>query len=195
MILSDRDLKFEIDTGRLKIEGVPDVYLGPSSVDMHLDNKAKVIEPDEEDVEEFARIYIQDQTSSALAFSTHDDWDSITIYPGCFYILSTVEKVTLPDNIAGFVQGRSSLARLGLNIHAAGFVDPGFSGNITLEVTNFTPIPIVIPKNTRICQVVFMYTKNPCEVPYNLKNDSKYNGQTGPTLTAIHKDYSEHGKD
>lgn len=187
MLLSDKDLREEIDAGRIKIEGVSDLYVGPCSIDMHLDNKAKQIDP-MDDVST-AYIYLTNKSSADLAFQECSGWDSIIIYPGSFYILSTIEKITLPDNIAGFVQGRSSLARLGLNIHAAGFIDPGFSGTITLEVTNFTPIPIVIPKNTRICQIVFQYSKSSCEVPYGAKTDSKYQNQSGPTLTEVHKDY------
>lgn len=187
MLLSDTDITREIDSGRLKIEGINDIYLGPCSIDMHLDNKCKYIQKTKD--YDNGYVYVNDKNSSVFPFIENNGWDSVTIYPGNFYLLSTIEKVTLPDSIAAFVQGRSSLARLGLNIHAAGFIDPGFSGNITLEVTNFTSVPIVIPKETRICQLVFEYTNKPCAVPYNKRKDSKYNNQIGPTLTSIHKDY------
>lgn len=187
MLLSDHDIKIEMQKGEIIIEGSDALYIGPSSVDMHLDNVSKILTRELENTGH--SIYVGEDSSEA--FKEHSDWDEITIHPGEFYILSTVEKITLGDDIAAFVQGRSSIARLGINIHAAGFIDPGFSGNITLEVTNFTSIPIVIPKNTRICQLVFMYTCSPCDVPYNMKKDSKYMNQTGPTLTEIHKDYGK----
>ena len=91
--------------------------------------------------------------------------------------------------MAGYLQGRSSIARIGLNIHAAGFADPGFEGNLTLEVVNFTNYPIVLKKHTRIGQMTFQRTGRPCEVPYGAKKDSKYQGQVGPTLTKVHEDY------
>lgn len=185
MLLSDKDIKIEIEKGNILIEGDGEIYLGPSSVDLHLDNFAKVLTKEASQTIDF--IFVEGDSSKS--FTERSGWDSIVINPGEFYILSTIEKITLGDDIAAFVQGRSSIARLGINIHAAGFVDPGFSGNITLEVTNFTSIPIVIPKNTRICQLVFQYTCSPCDVPYNKKKDSKYMNQKGPTLTGIHKDY------
>ena len=112
----------------------------------------------------------------------------IDILPGEFYILSSVEKFKLGRSIAGFVHGRSSLARNGLNIHMAGFVDPGFEGNITLEVTNFTKRPIKLQKHMRVGQMVFMKTGMPVQTSYAEKKDSKYNHQSGPTLTKISED-------
>lgn len=184
MLLSDHDIKIEMDKGEIIIIGSDELYIGPSSVDLHLDNVSKILTRGVD-----RTIYVGKDASKE--FIEQSDWDEITIHPGEFYILSTIEKITLGDDIAAFVQGRSSIARLGINIHAAGFIDPGFSGNITLEVTNFTSVPIVIPKNTRICQLVFMYTCSPCDVPYNMKKDSKYMNQAGPTLTEIHKDYGK----
>jgi len=190
MLLSDLDIKKEIEDGNISIEGLSELYIGPCSVDMHLDNNAVIAGKKFGETHSTNPIInVTDPESTKEYFTDYNDWSEIKIFPGEFYIMSTVEAITLPDNIAAFVQGRSSLARLGVNIHAAGFVDPGFSGNITLEVTNFTSIPIIIPKNTRICQLVFQYTKTSCEVPYGKKKDSKYQNQQGPTQTKISEDY------
>jgi len=167
-MLSDRDIRdilnraefereIDIDTGECEI------YIGPSSVDLHLDNKAK--------------IETEDGT-----FKEYNDWDELVIHPGEFYILSTVEKIRLGRSMAAFVQGRSSWAREGLNVHLAGFVDPGFEGNITLEVTNFKRHPITLKKHDRVCQLVFMRTSSSVEISYAEKPDAKYHGQVGPTL-------------
>lgn len=180
MILSDRDIRKELAKGNL-FSGDKELYIGPSSVDLHLDNKAWILVPSNSD-----EIMDCKQDNSKF-FESYDNWDNLVIHPGEFYILSTNEKVILPDNIAGFLQGRSSLARLGLNIHAAGFFDPGFSGNATLEVSNFTNIPIKIYPGMRICQMVFVYTYGPAS-GYKGKSDAKYSGQSGPTLTKIHLD-------
>jgi len=169
MILSDLGIKEVIAEGEFAVEtnGL-ELYIGPSSIDLHLDNKAKIDVP------------ISEETP--LGFKDYNGWEELVIYPGEFYILSTVEKIHMGRHIAGFVNGRSSLAREGLNIHLAGFVDPGFVGNITLEVTNFRNKPITLKKNLRICQLIIQPTDQPVQVSYPEKKDSKYQFQDGPTL-------------
>jgi len=183
MVLSDKEIKDLLESKELIIE-TPDLYIGPSSVDMHLDNKAQIFVKGE--LKQVIRI---DERNSDN-FKEYNGWNELIIYPGEFYILSTVERFKLPNYIVGFVQGRSSIARAGISIHMAGFVDSGFEGNITLEVTNFTNTPILIPKNSRIGQIVFARMLIPSEIPYGDKKDSKYQGQMGPTITRIYKDYS-----
>lgn len=182
MILSDGEIREELLNGDLEITGVNDIYKGPSSVDMHLDNKARIFKRN-------SQSFIRLDDNIKDNFIEHNDWDEIIIHPGKFYILSTVERFELPDDLVGFVQGRSSIARAGISIHMAGFVDAGFKGNITLEVTNFTNCPIIVPKNTRIGQIVFARMGKKAEIPYGMKKDSKYQNQSGPTITSIHKDY------
>lgn len=173
MILSDREIKKELqkESGLLGIEidthGL-ELYIGPSSIDLHLDNKAKIEKEDG-------------------SFGDHNDWDELIVYPGEFYVLSTVEKIKLGRQMAGFVHGRSSLAREGLNVHLAGFVDPGFEGNITLEVTNFKKNAIRLKKHLRICQLILMRTGTPVDISYPEKPDSKYQFQVGPTLSIPEK--------
>jgi len=177
MILSDADIKKAIDDKKIIISGDEhELYIGPSSIDLHLSGSAKRLNDDD------AAIMIGDDHS--IHFSSIDI-DEFYIYPGQFWIMSTTERIKFASDICGFVQGRSSIARLGIQVHAAGFVDPGFDGTITLEVTNMTNRLIRIKKGTRICQMVFALTNSPCEVDYSQKRDAKYNGQVGPTLTKI----------
>lgn len=187
MILSDRSIKNLIDDGTIGAYNSDgsNMYIGPSSLDLHLDNKALILDLDKKDA-----INVKDPEINKR-FKNYSGWDEITINPGEFYILHTKERLSFPRDIAGFIQGRSSLARLGINIHAAGFFDPGFSGTATLEVTNFTSVPITIPANTRIAQMVFVKLDQPVEVDYSQKSDRKYMGQNDPTLTKIYKDYEE----
>lgn len=179
-MFSDVDIEDAIAEGDIKIIG-PDLYIGPASVDLHLDNKMKCLSITRQ-------VALDSSIDNSDAFESYDGWDELIIHPGGFYVLSTVENITLANGIAGFVHGRSSLARIGLNIHMAGFVDPGFSGNVTLEVTNFTGVPIILKKNMRIGQMTFIRTESMSRTPYNLKKDSKYNNQSGPTLSKIHQD-------
>jgi len=179
-MLSDADIAKYISDGSISIIG-DDLYIGPASVDLHLDNRMKCLS-------EHRTVALDSAVDNSGAFESYDGWDELIVYPGGFYVLSTVENITLGSNIAGFVHGRSSLARIGLNIHMAGFVDPGFSGTITLEVTNFTEVPIILRKNMRIGQMTFIRTESASMIPYNLKKDSKYRNQSGPTLSKIHQD-------
>ncbi len=188
MILSDVEIWEALNKQEIKIEfpdgNMKDLYVGPSSVDLHLDNHARILDNKLE-------IPIRMDEDSSKYFREYKGWDDIIIHPGEFYILSTVEKLTFNESIAGFIQGRSSVARLGINVHAAGFFDPKFSGTATLEVTNFTNSPIIIPKNTRICQMVFVRTGKESKIGYDEKMDSKYYKQMGPTVSKIHQDYDK----
>ena len=187
MVLSDREIKDLMHAKELIITGINprDLYIGPSSMDLHLDNKAKILV---NDIPDGVAIDTKNKESVDSMFRIHNDWSKLIIYPGEFYILSTKERMVFPKNVAGFVHGRSSLARLGINIHAAGFVDPGFNGTITLEVTNFTNVPIILYDNMRICKMVFIRTGESVETGYSEKQDAKYNGQEGPTLSKIYED-------
>ena len=188
-ILSDGEIREALLCGELKVSSTEEgfvPYVGPSSMDLHLDNKAHILSGGTQ----FNRkIHANKKEEMADLFKEYNDWEEITIHPNEFYILSSIERIQFPNDMVGFLQGRSSIARIGINIHAAGFFDCGFEGTATLEVTNFTNYPIVLPKGIRICQMVFMRTGKPAEVPYGMKKDSKYQGQTGPVVTRVHEDY------
>lgn len=183
MILSDEEIHQEMNSKRIIVSGWDgDLHVGPSSLDLHLDNKAIVI-PKCQNLDQYRAFDIGEDMSQL--HQIHNGWDSIRIYPGDFMLLSTVEKIKFPADIAGFVQGRSSIARAGIQVHAAGFIDPGFEGTITLEVTNMTDAPLNIPKNIRICQIVFARASERSSIPYGSKKDAKYQGQSGPVASKI----------
>ena len=187
MILSDKEIKEAIESKDLIITGQDELHIGPSSLDLHLDSKAMIL--DDSKFLEGEIMRFDNRLSSSDKFSAYEGWSEITIHPGEFYILSSVERIKFADDMVGFIQGRSSIARMGINIHAAGFFDAGFEGTATLEVTNFTKHPVVIPAFTRICQMVFARTGKKAELPYGKRGTSKYQGQSGPTITSIYKDY------
>lgn len=187
MILSDREIKMAIANNEIKISGWDDLHIGSSSLDLHLANKAMVL--DSKKMEEGEVLDFTHKEKSADKFTDYSGWEEITIMPNEFYILATVERIKFADDIVGFVQGRSSVARMGIQVHCAGFADAGFDGTITLEVTNLTKYPIRIPAGTRICQMVFAKTGLPAKVPYGKNKKSKYQGQVEPTITSIHEDY------
>lgn len=190
MILSDRDIVRAINSKEIEITGWEnEIHIGSSSIDLHLDSRAMVL--DESKFEPGEEMDFSRKEKSAEKFSRHDGWEVIAIEPSIFYILSTVEVIKFADDIVGFVQGRSSVARMGIQVHCAGFADAGFHGNITLEVTNLTNKTIRIPKHTRICQMVFARMQSKAAVPYGKRPESKYQGQVGPTLTSIFKDYEQ----
>lgn len=179
--MSDGEIRKAIEEGEIEVTGHPGIHVGSSSIDLHLHNSSKVMKRGE-------AIHLKKEYQDDL-FESNNDWEEVTIYPGEFYVMSTKERIKFADNIVGFVQGRSSLARLGIQVHCAGFADAGFDGTITLEVTNLSPRAITIPKDTRICQVVFDKMKKPAEIPYGKNKNSKYQGQSGPTVTRISNDY------
>ena len=184
MILSDGEIRKALEDKHIEIYGHSELYIGPSSVDLHMSDVVKQLKHGSEIIN-LSYTKMEDLFEERNIGST-----GITIYPGEFYLMSTAETVKFPSDISGFVQGRSSLARLGIKIHDAGFVDAGFKGTITLEVTNLTMRAVQIPPDSRICQIVFVKSEKSSEVPYNMKKDNKYNEQEGPTVTRINRDYN-----
>ena len=195
-VLSDVEIHEALRWGSIDISGMDgEPYVGPSSVDLHLDNKALVLDDAKVRYSTFKNndslftgIDTADSRKSSDLFSPFNGWDAIVLMPGEFYILSTIERIRFPDDVCGFIQGRSSLARIGINVHNAGFFDAGFAGTATLEVTNLTKYPIKIAKGTRICQMVFVRQGKSSMVPYHAKKDKKYYEQHGPTLTKMYSD-------
>ena len=178
MLLSDRDIKAEIDAGRVKVEPFDGAMIQPSSVDVRLDrffrvfenHKYSVIDPSLEQPE---------LTREVIA----DGAEPFILHPGEFVLASTYEVITLPDDIAGRLEGKSSLGRLGLLTHStAGFIDPGFSGHITLELSNVANLPVKLFAGMKIGQLCLIKLSSPAEHPYGSeKYGSRYQGQRGPT--------------
>lgn len=181
MILSDRDIKAVIKSGRVKISTSHEElfqHIHASSMDLRLGNIFKVYEHSK-----CALLDPKNPQSFANNMRVIDvaDGDPFIIQPGEFVLGVTQETVTIPDDLVVRVEGRSSLGRLGIIIHStAGFVDPGFSGTITLEISNLNRLPIALYPGMRVCQIAFETMSSPAEMPYNLKPFSKYQNQVLP---------------
>ncbi|MDO5741277.1 MAG: dCTP deaminase [Ornithinimicrobium sp.] len=180
MLLSDRDLRAQIDSGRVRLDPWDPTMVQPSSVDVRLDryfrlfdnHKYPVIDPAQEQPDLTRLVQV-------------DPAESFVLHPGEFVLGSTYEEVSLPDDIAARVEGKSSLGRLGLLTHAtAGFVDPGFTGHVTLELSNVATLPIVLHPGMKIGQLCFFQLSSPAEHPYGTQaRGSHYQGQRGPTAS------------
>jgi dCTP deaminase len=178
VLLSDRDILAEIDSGRIRLEPLDRSMVQPSSIDFRLDRFFRVFEN-----HRYPHIDpAADQSDLTRVVEPQED-EPFILHPGEFVLGSTYEVVTLPDDLAARVEGKSSLGRLGLLTHAtAGFVDPGFSGHVTLELANVATLPIKLYPGMKIGQLCFFRLSSPAEHPYGSdKYGSRYQGQRGPT--------------
>lgn len=181
MILSDRDIKAAIASGRVKVEatvGDLNAHIHASSMDLRLGNVFKVYEHSR-----YALLDPKNPKTFAQNMRVIEvaDGDPFIVQPGEFILGVTREIITVPDDLVVRVEGRSSLGRLGIIVHStAGFVDPGFSGTITLEISNLNRLPVALYPGMRICQLAFEMMSSPAETPYNMKPGSKYQGQILP---------------
>ncbi len=181
MILSDRDIKKAIASGRVKIESHQAElfqYIHASSMDLRLGNVFKVYEHSK-----YAVLDPKNPKTFAqnMRVITIPDGEPFIVQPGEFILGVTQEKITVPDDLVVRVEGRSSLGRLGIIVHStAGFVDPGFVGTITLEISNLNRLPVALYPGMRVCQLAFEMMTSPAETPYNLKPHSKYQNQVLP---------------
>jgi len=178
MILSDRTIREQLAAGRIGIEPLDDSCIQPSSVDLRLDRLFRVFLNHTMPVIDVK----QDLTDLTRLVEIADD-DAFILHPGEFVLGSTYEQVTLPADLVARIEGKSSLGRLGLLIHStAGFIDAGFSGHITLELSNVANLPITLYPGMKIGQVSFLLMTTPADAPYGSKAvGSKYQGQRGPT--------------
>src|SRR6184192_1969893 len=178
MILSDRTIREELKAGRIIIEPVDDADIQPSSVDLRLDRYFRVFRNHTQRVIDVK----EDQENLTELVEIKED-DVFILHPGEFVLGSTAERVALPDDLVARLEGKSSLGRLGLLIHStAGFVDAGFDGHLTLELSNVANLPITIYYGMPIGQLSFMRMDGPVERPYGSRETSnKYQGQTEPT--------------
>ncbi|WP_027860938.1 dCTP deaminase [Marmoricola sp. URHB0036] len=178
MLLSDRDILAEIESKRVVVEPYDPAMIQPSSIDFRLDRYFRVFEN-----HRYPHIDpAADQSDLTREVEPNGD-EPFILHPGEFVLGSTLEVVTLPDDLAARVEGKSSLGRLGLLTHAtAGFVDPGFSGHVTLELANVATLPIKLYPGMKIGQLCFFRLSSPAEHPYgSAKYGSRYQGQRGPT--------------
>ena len=178
MLLSDRDIRAEIESGRVSCEPFHEAMIQPSSVDVRLDKFFRVFENHKYSVID-PSIEQPELTREVIAGGD----EPFILHPGEFVLASTYEVITLPDDIAGRLEGKSSLGRLGLLTHStAGFIDPGFSGHITLELSNVANLPVKLFPGMKIGQLCLIKLSSPAEHPYGSeKYGSRYQGQRGPT--------------
>lgn len=186
VLLSDRDILAEIDAERVKLDPLDRDMIQPSSIDVRLDRFFRVF-----DNHKYPHIDpAADQTDLTRAVEVASD-ETFVLHPGEFVLGSTYELVTLPDDVAARLEGKSSLGRLGLLTHStAGFIDPGFSGHVTLELANVATLPIVLYPGMKIGQLCFFRLTSPAENPYGSeKYGSRYQGQRGPTASRSHANF------
>jgi dCTP deaminase len=178
MILSDRTIREQLAAGRIAIDPLDESCIQPSSVDLRLDRLFRVFLNHTMSV-----IDVRKDLSDLTQEVEIAEGDAFILHPGEFVLGSTSERVSLPDDIVARIEGKSSLGRLGLLIHStAGFIDAGFSGHITLELSNVANLPITLYPGMKIGQVSFLTMTTPADVPYgSAKVGSKYQGQRGPT--------------
>ncbi len=184
-VLADRDIRIELEAGRIRIEPYDPVDLQPSSVDLHLDRSFRVFRNNR-----YAYIDPRTPQPDLTELLMVEGEEPFILHPGEFVLGQTVEWIELPDDIVARLEGRSSLGRLGLLIHStAGYVDPGFKGTVTLELSNVANLPIALYAGMRIGQISFFRMSSSVERPYGSKAlGSKYQGQREPTASAIHAD-------
>ncbi|MGI9032179.1 MAG: dCTP deaminase [Acidimicrobiales bacterium] len=189
MVLSDRSIREEISAGRIVIEPLQASDVQPSSVDLHVDGVFRVFR-------NHTRGLIDvkvDQADLTELIEVEDDGVFI-LHPGEFVLGSTAERVALPDDLVARLEGKSSLGRLGLLIHStAGFVDAGWDGHLTLELSNVATLPITLYPGMKIGQISFLRMTTAAEAPYGSAGvGSKYQGQRGPTPSRYFENFLPH---
>jgi dCTP deaminase len=178
VLLSDRDIRTEVDNGRIKLDPYDSDMVQPSSIDVRLDRYFRVFEN-----HRYPHIDpAADQPDLTRAVEPEAE-EPFILHPGEFVLGSTYEQVALPDDVAARLEGKSSLGRLGLLTHStAGFIDPGFRGHVTLELSNVATLPIKLWPGMKIGQLCFFRLSSPAEEPYGSKrHGSRYQDQRGPT--------------
>jgi dCTP deaminase len=188
VLLSDRDIKAEISAGRVKLEPYDEAMVQPSSIDVRLDRFYRTFENHRYP---FIDPSIE-QSDLTRPFETGAD-EAFILHPGEFVLASTFEVITLPDDVAGRLEGKSSLGRLGLLTHStAGFIDPGFSGHVTLELSNVATLPIKLWPGMKIGQLCLFRLSSAAEHPYgSAVYGSRYQGQRGPTPSRSHLNFHQ----
>ena len=188
MILSDVDIRKELAAGRIEIDPFDDTCVQPSSVDLHVDSRFRVFANSR-----YPYIDVRREMPDLTEVVEVAEDEAFILHPGEFVLGSTIERVRLPDDLVARLEGKSSLGRLGLLIHStAGYVDPGWDGFLTLELSNVANLPITIYPHMKIGQISFFRLSTPAEVPYGSKGTrSKYQGQRGPTASRFFEEFED----
>jgi len=178
VVLSDRTIREELEAGRIVIDPLSKDCIQPSSVDLHVDRYFRLFRNHSMRV-----IDVKDDLEDLTELVEIPVGEPLILHPGEFVLGSTLERVALPDDLVARLEGKSSLGRLGLLIHStAGFVDAGWDGHLTLELSNVANLPITVYPDMKIGQISFLRMSTPAEQPYGSQGlGSKYQGQRGPT--------------
>jgi dCTP deaminase len=186
VVLSDRTIKAEVAAGRITIEPYDEGLVQPSSVDVRVDRKFRVFHN-----ARYPYIDVRQPMEELTELVEVTDEEPFILHPGEFVLGQTLESIRLPEDIVARLEGKSSLGRLGLLIHStAGFVDPSFEGNLTLELSNVANLPITIYYGMPIGQISFMQMDGPVEMPYGAREaGSKYQGQAEPTPSRFYRNF------
>ncbi|MBI4339587.1 MAG: dCTP deaminase [Chloroflexi bacterium] len=187
MVLSDRSIRDEILRGRIIIEPLGEGCIQPASVDVHLDRKLLVFRNSRRPY-----IDIREDMEGLTEVEVIPESQPFILHPGEFILGSTLEDIGIPDDLVARLEGKSSLGRLGLLIHStAGYVDPGWRGHLTLELSNVARLPITLYYGMKIGQISFLRLSTAAERLYGSPGlGSKYQGQTEPTASRIYQDFS-----
>jgi dCTP deaminase len=190
VVLSDRTIRQEIEAGRIVFDPYDPSMVQPSSVDVRVDGKFRVFHN-----ARYPYIDVRKPMEDLTELVEIGPDDSFILHPGEFVLGQTLERVRLPDDLVARLEGKSSLGRLGLLIHStAGFVDAGFEGNLTLELSNVANLPITIILGMPIGQISFMRMDGPVDTPYGSdETGSKYQGQAEPTPSRFHLNFDSQG--
>jgi dCTP deaminase len=186
-VLSDRDIRAAIEAGEVVIRPYDPIDLQPSSVDLHLDRRFRVFRNNR-----YAYIDVRKPQPDLTELVTIENDEPFVLHPGEFVLGQTLEWTELPVDLVARLEGKSSLGRLGLLIHStAGYVDPGWKGNLTLELSNVANLPIALYYGMKIGQISFFKMSSPVDRPYGSPDlGSKYQGQSEPTASAFHRDFA-----
>ena len=187
-VLSDRDIRAALESNAIRIDPYDPHDLQPSSVDLHLDRWFRVFRN-----HTLGHIDVRQNLEELTELVSVEEDDPFILHPGEFVLGQTLEWVELPDDLVARLEGKSSLGRLGLLIHStAGYVDPGWKGNLTLELSNVANLPIALYYGMRIGQISFFRMSSAVERPYGSPElGSKYQGQSEPTASAFHRDFTK----
>jgi dCTP deaminase len=189
VILSDRTIREQLAAGRIVIDPLDELLIQPSSIDVRISNLFRVFRNHTRGVIDVKQDMVD---LTELVEIADDSSEAFMLHPGEFVLGSTLERISVPDDLVGRVEGKSSLGRLGLLIHStAGFIDAGFDGHITLELANVASLPITLYPGMKIGQVSFMQMTTPADRPYGSgASGSKYQGQRGPTPSRYFENFS-----
>lgn len=185
MILSDKDIKLELEKKQLEIAEITEDQIGSCSVDLKLANKFMVFK--HADITHVDPRHINREALMSEIIKDNDK--PFIIHPGEFVLGSTKERVKVPNYLVGRLDGRSSWGRLGIIVHStAGSVQPGWNGQLTLEIANISKLPVALYPDMKICQISFHQLTSDAQTPYDKKHNAKYSNQVGPGATRVGED-------